>query len=538
MSADFFISYTGKDKAWAEWIAWVLEAAGYQTVIQAWDFTPASNFILKMQDAATDATRTIAVLTPDYFKSAFTKPEWAAVFVDDPTSQQAKLIPVRVVDFKPPGLFKAINYIDLVGLDNAAAEKLLLGKVEQIVKGKRGKPATRPSFPGTAQPPTAGKRPPFPGTQTQREFVHNLPFNPNPFFTGREQLLKNLHEALHRQTAAAITQPQAVHGLGGVGKTQLAVEYAWANHADYDAILWAGAAAATDLHANVARLATVLRLPQADAREQEARVAAVLDWLQSHRRWLLTLDNADTPEAQQAVGALLPPGLPGHVIVTSRRGGWPLAYADLEVRVLTPEAAEKFLLERTEKAHFHAGPATEARLVASDLGCLPLALEQAAAFLVHQRVTFADYRRRLAVSRAQVLKFASQGGTGYQQTVATTWLVTEAQLGPQARAVLQLAALLAPDEIPRAMFTRGGKVIEKAMKLLLQEGSADTASANGGTLATTRESSLSPREEQAGREPEGGVAETEPLLSPALSSIPNGGENPPDFMRALRPVTW
>jgi hypothetical protein len=279
MSVDFFISYTGKDKAWAEWIAWVLEAAGYQTVIQAWDFTAASNFILQMQGASADATRTIAVLTPDYFKSAFTKPEWAAAFVDDPTSAQAKLIPVRVVDFKPPSLFKAINYIDLVALDNAGAEKLLLGAVEQIVKGKRGKPATRPNFPGTAQPPTAATRPPFPGTQTQREFVHNLPFSLNPFFTGREQLLIDLHAALHRQTAAAITQPQAVHGLGGVGKTQLAVEYAWANHADYDAILWAGAAAAADLHANVARLATVLRLPQAEAREQEVRVAAVRDWL-------------------------------------------------------------------------------------------------------------------------------------------------------------------------------------------------------------------------------------------------------------------
>ena len=358
-TADFFISYTGKDKAWAEWIAWTLEAAGYQTVIQAWDFAAASNFVLKMQGAAVDATRTIAVLTPDYFKSAFTQPEWAVAFASDPKSETGKLIPIRVFDFAPPGYFKTISYIDLVAVDEGAGQAKLLKAIESIVTGSRLKPTTKPAFPSAVQPASSSARPPFPGTKVHRELLHNLLFNPNPFFTGRDQLLRDLHDGLHRQTAAAITQPQAVHGLGGVGKTQLAVEYAWANQADYDAILWAGAGAPADLHANCATLATLLRLPEAGAQEQEARVVAVLGWLQSHQRWLLILDNADTAEAQQAVESLLPPGLPGHVIVTSRRGGWPLAFADLEVRLLAPEAAEKFLLERTEKAH--PGTAAEAR---------------------------------------------------------------------------------------------------------------------------------------------------------------------------------
>ena len=344
-------------------------------------------------------------------------------------------------------------------------------------------------------------------------------------------MLKVLHDALHRKEDGAIAQPQAVHGLGGVGKTQLAVEYAWANQADYDAILWAGAESPGELQANVATLAAILRLDEAEAPEQEVRVAAVLRWFQEHRRWLLILDNADPPEAQQVVGALLPTGLPGHVIFTSRRTSWPIGVADLEVRVLAPEAAEEFLIERTEKARFQAGPPAEARAVAEELGCLPLAIEQAAAYLVHLKVTFAEYRRRLAESRPRLLGFPSQGGTGYQKTVATTWLVTEAQLSPRARAVLQLAALLAPDEIPRAMFTQGGKVIEEAMRLLPKDMSAGTAVPARVALAAARGSSLSPREERAGREPERGAAEetglrsqAKNLLSPALSSIPNGGE--------------
>ena len=75
---DFFVSYNKADRAWAEWIAWVLEEAGYSTVIQAWDFRPGSNFVLEMQKAAAEAERTIAVLSPEYLTARFTQPEWAA----------------------------------------------------------------------------------------------------------------------------------------------------------------------------------------------------------------------------------------------------------------------------------------------------------------------------------------------------------------------------------------------------------------------------------------------------------------------------
>lgn len=252
---DFFISYTGKDKAWAEWIAWTLEEAGYKTMIQAWDFHAASNFVLNMQKGTIDTARTIAVVTPNYFESAFTNPEWAVAFADDPTSEKGKLIPVRVADFKPQGLFKTIVYIDLVGLDDSTAKNRLADRIANIVEGTRMKPAIKPAFPGGKATATHPAPPVFPGTVVgSKLFLHNLPFSPNPFFTGREQMLEDLHKALCKTTAAAITQPQAVHGLGGVGKTQLAVEYAWQHHKDHDAVLWAGADSPANLHANLARL--------------------------------------------------------------------------------------------------------------------------------------------------------------------------------------------------------------------------------------------------------------------------------------------
>ena len=472
---DFFISYTGKDKTWAEWIAWTLEEAGYKTMIQAWDFHAASNFVLKMQQGTTDTARTIAVITPDYFEAAFTNPEWAVAFANDPTSENGKLIPVRVADFKPKGVFKTIIYINLVGLDEAAAKKNLTDSIANIVMGTRMKPATKPMFPGGKAPAMREVPPPFPGASAgTKTFLHNLPFSPNPFFTGRDKMLDDLHMALFKQTAAAITQPQAVHGLGGVGKTQLATEYAWRYQTEYDFVFWVGAASSLELHANLANLADLLKLPEADAREQEVKVRAVLDWLRSNQRWLLILDNADTKEAQTAVQSILPAGLQGHVIVTSRRANWPVKFADLEVKVLPAPVAAEFLQHRSAKSGFNAGNKMDAETVAKELGCLPLALEQAGAYIARHHVAFAEYLRLLKASRAKLLADGSQGGTDYQKTVATTWLVTEAQLSPVARALLQLAAFLAPDEIPRALFVHDGKVMAEAAAMLASEKESGT----------------------------------------------------------------
>jgi TIR domain len=152
---DFFVSRNKADKAWAAWIAWQLEAAGYKTVVQDWDFGAGKNFVLEMQAATTNARRTIAVLSPDFLKSAYTAPEWAAAFAQDPTGAKRKLVPVRVRDCKPTGLLSQVVYIDLVGLDEEAAKAELLAGVRR----RRAKPSTAPPFPGKGQ----GREPRFPG---------------------------------------------------------------------------------------------------------------------------------------------------------------------------------------------------------------------------------------------------------------------------------------------------------------------------------------------------------------------------------------
>lgn len=161
---DFFVSYNSKDKQWAEWIAWELEAAGYTTVIQAWDFRPGGNFVLDMQEAAAGAERTIAVLSQNYLDAQYTQSEWAAAFAQDSTGAKKTLLPVRIQECDLKGLLSQIVYIDLVGKSPEEAKDLLM----QGLRRERVKPSQAPGFPGSSAsvPAQAGggpvTPPPFP----------------------------------------------------------------------------------------------------------------------------------------------------------------------------------------------------------------------------------------------------------------------------------------------------------------------------------------------------------------------------------------
>ncbi len=156
---DFFVSYTSPDEEWAEWIGWILDEAGFSVRLQAWDFAAGSNFVLEMQRAAEEASRTIAVLSPAYLKSTFSAPEWAAAFAKDPQGFQRALVPVRVEECEADGLLKAIVHINLVGLEEDEARQRLLDRLS----GRRGKPSKKPEFPGGRQRAQTKEPPPFPG---------------------------------------------------------------------------------------------------------------------------------------------------------------------------------------------------------------------------------------------------------------------------------------------------------------------------------------------------------------------------------------
>jgi hypothetical protein len=200
---DFFVSYTSADRAWAEWTAFALEEEGFSTVIQAWDFRPGSNFVLEMQKAASEADRTIMILSPDYLKSQFASSEWATAFVQDPQGINRKLLPILVRKCNPPGLLKSVVHIDLTRADESDARQRLLDGVN----AKRAKPPQRPSFPG------AGTRPahkPFPRTASTGDVNNPSPHVPElkhaPTDADKRRFSRQTFEAISAHFEAGMNQ--------------------------------------------------------------------------------------------------------------------------------------------------------------------------------------------------------------------------------------------------------------------------------------------------------------------------------------------
>jgi hypothetical protein len=171
--------------------------------------------------------------------------------------------------------------------------------------------------------------------------IWNVPHPPNPNFTGRENLLKKLYESLSSGEPAALTQ--AMVGLGGVGKTQTAIEYCYRHAADYELVWWIRSEEPGRLAADYAALASALNLAEKDDQDQRVVVRAVREALSHRSRWLLVFDNAITPED---IKAYLPMAGAGHVLVTSRNPAFGGTARGLKVRPLSATEAVEFLLKR------------------------------------------------------------------------------------------------------------------------------------------------------------------------------------------------
>lgn len=201
-----------------------------------------------MQHATSTAQRVVGVLSAAYLRSAHGEAEWRAFYAQDPGGERGLLLPVRVDKVDPPGLLKTRIYVDLVDQDAASAREVLLA----AARGARGKPAAEPGFPGDQRPAgSAIEAPRFPGELPP---VWNLPYHPNPYFTGRALLLTDIHARL--TAPEADTRRVVLTGLGGMGKTHLAVEHAYRQRGDYDLVWWVRSEQSTSLLADYAALAS------------------------------------------------------------------------------------------------------------------------------------------------------------------------------------------------------------------------------------------------------------------------------------------
>ncbi len=251
----------------------------------------------------------------------------------------------------------------------------------------------------------------------------------NPNFTGRVELLEALRDQLTDKLTALL--PHTLHGLGGVGKTQVAVEYVWQFASSYDLVWWVPAEQPALIRSSLASLAT--RLGISPGEDVEKTLVAVHDALRTHRpyrRWLLVFDNADRPDDLDRF--LSTPG--GHILITSRNRAWSGVAETVEVDVFSRDESTELIRRRLPEVS-----TLDADQLAESVGDLPLALEQAAAWMLATATPVPEYLRLLAEQVGPLLQESPP--TNYPLPVAATWGLAFDQLSRQAPAAVQLLEL-------------------------------------------------------------------------------------------------
>ena len=398
-----FISYNRADRDWAEWIAGTIETAGYKPIIQAWDFRPGENFVLRMQQATAEADITIPVLSEAYLKSEYTKPEWAAAFALDPTGKKRQLIPVRVAECTLTGLLSQVIYIDLVTLGEEDAQHVLIDGLKPS-----GRPVGPIRFPGQSRGPSVSIAP-FPPDLARLHGVPDLP----PHYLPREEVLSGLKQKLLGGSAdVGITGQSSavgVQGMGGIGKTVLATALAHdpeIRKAFPVGIYWLAVGQMPSLLSLQGQLFRQLTgSQQAFTTEQEGK-DALRDVLEG-RQALLVLDDVWSVDHVDPFSVTSPPA---RLLVTTRNSEVLIGLAAEEHRVdiLPPADACRMLANWAGKKSSDQLP-SEAAEVARECGYLPLALAMIGAMIRLRPTAWQDALSRLHRADLAAIKRAFPG---------------------------------------------------------------------------------------------------------------------------------
>jgi tetratricopeptide (TPR) repeat protein len=452
-SIEVFCSYARADRRWFKQLDSHLSSLTRQGLISLWQnrqIVPGTDWAREIDEHLNSAAVILLLISSDFLASGYCSGSEMQHALERDQAREARVIPI------------VLRPVDLD--DTPFARLQVLPLDAKPITTWRNKDAAFVDV-------TAGIRRAIEDLtlrtlSTSRTTLWNVPFARNPFFLGREDLLTQLHSQLQNLHAAALSQKQAISGLGGVGKTQLAVEYAYRYQDAYQAVLWVHAETAETLNASCTELATLLKLPEQHAQEQSRIVQAVKIWLQTHNGWLLILDNADEPEM---LAPFLPSRLGGQIVMTTRAsalGRFGIAHP-LTVDSFAPEQGALFLLRRAgvllpdafleqASAHEHA----LALQITQELGGLPLALDQAGAYIEATSTSLASYQQIYQQHRAALLSERRGSEHDHPEPVTTTWSLSLQRVEEKSLAaadLVRLCAFLAPDAIGEEILMEGGE---------------------------------------------------------------------------------
>jgi tetratricopeptide (TPR) repeat protein len=434
-----FISRAGADADFAAVIGAMLESAGYAVTLQQWDFANRS-FVERMHAALAEGSRVVALLSPEYLRSEHCQAEWQNAIADDPLNNKSRLILMRVAECEPVGLLSGLAYWDLVPIreDRTLLREIVL---EAVREGRRDAALSGPYW------------------RAPRSVVDSEAIRPVTNFSGREEELATIAAALSNDDAIV-----AVHGLGGVGKTSIAREYAWRNRERYSVIWWLNAQTEDAIIDGLLRLgATFVRgLEQiADRRAAAQRVtSAVLSGFS--KPVLLIFDNLE----DEVLVRVWRPRTGARTLVTSRNAAWNADVTPIPLHTWGLDAAADYLRRESGRGDLAE---TDAYSIAEALGALPLALSHAAASLRTMRMVTPDrYLQRIVEYLKRSPRVAE-----YPRSVFATFNTAIAQAesaAPGAAAVLCFAALFAPDAIPDELFRQPADGYQDSLRPVLPDG--------------------------------------------------------------------
>jgi tetratricopeptide (TPR) repeat protein len=307
--------------------------------------------------------------------------------------------------------------------------------------------------------------------------IWSVPYRRNPFFTGREQILAHIHNRLTKKTnTRALIQAQAISGLGGTGKTQAAIEYAYRYRHDYNFVFWVRAATYDTLLTDFITIADLLHLPEKNEQDQNKVVAAVRQWMITHEDWLLILDNADD---LTMVDNILPSEWKGHVLLTTRTqiGGTVANMIELE-KMSTAEGI-LLLLRRARILEAEGSldqvtpqDSSDAEAIVKELDCLPLAIDQAGAYIEETQCSLSAYLPAYQTQRRHLLQRRGTFPADHPEPVTTTWSLSFQKVeavSPASVDLLRFCAFLDPDAIPEEIFTEGPLNLGSVLQSLTAE---------------------------------------------------------------------
>jgi tetratricopeptide (TPR) repeat protein len=415
---DFFLSRRGSVATIAREVENALAEKGYRVLTQDYDIPLAASFIEKMHEAVSNSRDLIILFTHDYLQSPYTRKEFTSFEAERAQSQEERhIIVLRCEDAPLRGLLADNVYQDLVGIQDVEKRKRRIIAAAE----RQSQAAPPPPRPFIGVPPRIAS------------------------FTGRAERLDRLDAILMHDKPAAVTQATvgraAIQGMGGVGKTALAVEYAYRFRGLYAGVCWCPAETRTGLLSALAGLAVTLGTATAEEADVEKAAKAALRRLAEQRAtWLLVYDNVTSPDE---IADILP-SKGARVLITSRFSDWSELAGEVALDVLPPEEAVALLESRAGRSD-SAG----ARVLAAALDNLPLALDHAAAYCKRTQMRFVDYAEK-ALSRID----AAPRGAGYPRSVAATFDLAITQAVAQCPATEALMAYLAhcaPERIPMTL---------------------------------------------------------------------------------------